>query len=94
MNTTKVPGSNQKHQILLYTLSTCAWCKMLKKFLKNKNVEYEYIDVDLCSDEDWEKIKNDILNKGGRLSYPVIIIDNKKLMNGFYEDRVKEALDI
>jgi glutaredoxin len=67
---------------------------MLKKFLKNKNVEYEYIDVDLCSDEDWEKIKNDILNKGGRLSYPVIIIDKKKLMNGFYEDRVKEALEI
>ena len=94
MNTIKVSGGNQKHKILLYTLSTCAWCKMLKKFLKKSNFEYEYIDVDLCSNEDWEKIEKDIRNRGGRPSYPVIIIDNKNLMNGFYEDRLREVLEI
>jgi len=67
---------------------------MLKKFLKKSNFEYEYIDVDLCSNEDWEKIEKDIRNRGGRPSYPVIIIDNKNLMNGFYEDRLREALEI
>jgi glutaredoxin len=94
MNTTKVQGRNQKHKVLMYTLSTCAWCKMVKRFLKNKNVEYEYVDVDLCNDDDSEKIRNDILDRGGRLSYPVIIIDDKKLMNGFYEDRLRVALEI
>jgi glutaredoxin len=94
MNTTKVPGRNQKHKVLMYTLSTCAWCKMVKRFLKNKNVEYEYVDVDLCSDDDSENIRNDILDRGGRLSYPVIIIDNKELMNGFYEDKLRVALEI
>ena len=94
MNTIKVSGKNQKHKILLYTLSTCAWCKMLKKFLIKNNFEYEYIDVDLCSDEDSEKIEKDIQNRGGRPSYPVIIIDNKNLMNGFYEDKLREALEI
>jgi glutaredoxin len=94
MNTTKVQGRNQKHKVLMYTLSTCAWCKMVKRFLKNKNVEYEYVDVDLCSDDDSENIRNDILDRGGRLSYPVIIIDNKELMNGFYEDKLRVALEI
>lgn len=94
MNTTKVPGRIRKNKILLYTLSTCAWCKMAKRFLENKNIEYEYIDVDLCSTEDSEKIEKDILDKGGKLSYPVIIINDKNLMNGFYEDRLREALQI
>ena len=67
---------------------------MAKRFLENKNIEYEYIDVDLCSTEDSEKIEKDILDKGGKLSYPVIIINDKNLMNGFYEDRLREALQI
>jgi glutaredoxin len=67
---------------------------MLKKFLKKSNFEYEYIDVDLCSNEDSEKIEKDIQNRGGRPSFPVIIIDNKNLMNGFYEDRLREVLEI
>jgi len=62
--------------------------------LKDNNIEYEYVDVDLCGEEDREKIRQDILNRGGRLSYPVIIIDDKILINGFYEEKIKEALGI
>ncbi len=92
MQTRKVPGKDNRHKVLLYALSTCAWCKRTKNFLQDKNIEYEYIDVDLCSKEDLEKVKEDILNRGGRLSYPVIIIDGKKLINGFHEDKMEEAL--
>jgi len=67
---------------------------MEKQFLKDNNIEYEYVDVDLCGEEDREKIRQDILNRGGRLSYPVIIIDDKILINGFYEEKIKEALGI
>jgi glutaredoxin len=67
---------------------------MEKQFLKDNNIEYEYADVDLCSEDDREKIRQDILNMGGRLSYPVIIIDGKILINGFYEEKIKEALGI
>jgi glutaredoxin len=34
-----VPGKNKEHKVLVYALSTCAWCKMLKQFLKENNVE-------------------------------------------------------
>jgi len=67
---------------------------MLKNFLVKNNVEYEYIDVDLCNKEDQKKIEKEILNRGGRLGYPVIIIDDKNLMNGFHEDRLREVLEI
>lgn len=94
MELSKVPGKNSKHKVLLYALSTCAWCKMTKQFLKDNNIEYEYIDVDLSSDEDKEKIRGDILSRGGSLSYPTAIIDDKILITGFHKDKLKEALEI
>jgi len=78
----------------MYAISTCAWCKRTKNFLKDNNIEYEYIDVDLSSGEDRERIRREILKRGGRLSYPAIIIDNKILINGFRKDEIKETLEI
>jgi glutaredoxin-like protein NrdH len=94
MDIVKVSGKNSKHKVLMYAISTCAWCKLTKKFLKDNNIEYEYVDVDLCEEEDKEKIRQNILDKGGSLSYPTIIIDNKKLITGFRKDRLTEALEI
>jgi len=94
MNVIKVQGKNNKHKVLLYALSTCAWCKLAKKFLKDNSIEYEYVDVDLCDDDDKEKIKKDILDRGGDLSYPTIIIDSKILVTGFRKDKLKESLEI
>ena len=94
MKTVKVSGRNNKHKVFLYTLSTCAWCKLAKNFLKENEIEYEYVDVDLCNEEDKEKIKRHILEKDGDLSYPTIIINNKILITGFRKDKLKEALEI
>ncbi|MFQ6068258.1 MAG: glutaredoxin family protein [Candidatus Bathyarchaeia archaeon] len=92
MKTIKVPGSNNKHKVLLYAISTCAWCKLAKKFLRDNNVEYEYVDVDLCSKEDREKVRKDILSKRGGLGYPIMVIDDKILIAGFHKDKIREAL--
>jgi glutaredoxin len=62
--------------------------------LKENEIEYEYVDVDLCNEEDREKIRKDFLDKGGDLSYPTIIVDSKILITGFRKDKLKEALEI
>jgi len=94
MKIEKVQGKNNKHKVFMYALSTCAWCRMTKQYLKDNEVQFEYVDVDKCSDEDLEKIREDILSKGGSLSYPVIIVNDKILINGFRKDRIKETLGI
>jgi glutaredoxin len=94
MKTSKVEGKNSKHKVLIYAISTCAWCKMTKKYLKDKDIAYEYVDVDLTNDEDHEKIRDDIIRKGGEPSYPTIIIDEKTLITGFRKDKINEALGI
>jgi glutaredoxin-like protein NrdH len=94
MKKIKVEGKNNKHKVLMYAISTCAWCKMTKQFLKDNNVEFEYVDVDLTDDEDHEKIRIDIETRGGSPSYPTIIVDGKTLITGFRKDMIKEALEI
>jgi glutaredoxin-like protein NrdH len=94
MNIVKVPGKNNKHEVRMYALSTCIWCKRTKQFLNENSVEYEYVDVDLADKDDYDKIREEILDKGGSLSFPVLIIDNSKLINGYRVEDIKEALEI
>jgi len=94
METIKVPGKNNKHRVLIYAISTCAWCKRAKKFLKDSYIEYEYVDIDLCSKDDRDKIREAILSRGGRLSYPTVIVDDRVLITGFNEGQLREALEI
>ena len=94
MNISKVSGKKNKHKVILYALSTCVWCKMTKQFLKDNEIEYEYVDVDLCTEEDKDKIRKHITSKGGNLSYPSTIVDDRVLITGFRKDQLKEALEI
>jgi glutaredoxin-like protein NrdH len=94
MQFSKVSGQKRQHKVVLYALSTCAWCKMTKQFLKDNDVEFEYVNVDLCQEEDKQKIRQHIQSKGGPLSYPTIIIDDNMLITGFRKDKIKEALGL
>lgn len=94
MDTIKVHGKNNQHKVLVYALSTCAWCNLTKKFLNDSDVEYEYVNVDQCNDGDKEKIRLDIIRRGGRLSYPAVIVDDRKLINGFQKEDILEAIGL
>jgi glutaredoxin len=94
MEFSKVSGKRNEHKVVLYALSTCAWCKMTKQFLKDNDIEFKYVDVDLLEVEDKEKIRDQIRSKGGSLNYPTTIVDDKKVITGFRKDLLKEALGI
>jgi glutaredoxin-like protein NrdH len=90
----KVSGKKNQHKVVIYALSTCVWCKMTKQYLQDNDIEYEYLDVDLCNPEEKEKARQQILNKGGALSYPTTIVDDNKVITGFRKDLLKEALQL
>jgi len=94
MNRVVVPGKRKNHKVLMYTISTCGWCKQTKQFMKDKGVQHEYIDVDLCNDKDRDAIHDEIQRRGGSLSFPTIIIDDKKLITGFRQKEIEEALGL
>ncbi len=90
----KVQGKKNDHKVVVYALSTCVWCKMTKQFLKDNGIEYEYIDVDLCTPEEKEEVHKAIASKGASFSYPTIIVDDKTVITGFRKDQLKEALEV
>jgi len=94
MQFSKVSGQKNSHKVTIYALSTCVWCKMTKQYLKDNNVEYEFVDVDLLDDNDKNKAHDAITSKGGPLSYPTTIVDDKTVITGFRKDLLKEALNL
>jgi glutaredoxin-like protein NrdH len=94
MNISKVAGKNSKHKVFVYALSTCVWCKMTKQYLKDNGIEFEFVDVDLTTEAEKEKIRKEITSKGGSLSYPTTIIDDKTAVTGFRKDLLKKELEL
>jgi glutaredoxin-like protein NrdH len=94
MQFSKVPGKKNNHKVTIYALSTCVWCKLTKQFLRDNDIEFEYVDVDLLDDEDKRKAHETVSSKGGMLSYPTTIIDDKTVVTGFRKDQLKEALGV
>ncbi len=94
MKLVKVEGKNKSHKVKMYALSTCIHCRAAKQFLRESDVEFEYVDVDLCDEKDFEEIKKDILKRGSGFAFPQIIIDDKTTITGLDKKKIKETLKI
>ena len=77
----------------LYTLSTCVHCSALKRFLMENGIEYDYVDVDKLSGRERQDILSEVMKVSGTTRFPTIVI-GKKVIVGFYEDKVREALGL
>lgn len=79
--------------VKVYTLSTCPHCKAAKKFLDECSVKYEFTDVDLLTGQERKAILEDVRKVNVLCSFPTIIIGEKVIV-GFNESAIKEALGI
>jgi glutaredoxin len=77
--------------VKVYALSTCPWCKKVKKFLDDKDVKYDFIDVDLAQGDEQRKALEEVEKLTGSRSFPVTVIDDQ-VIRGYKEDEMIEAL--
>lgn len=82
-----------QHAVKIYTLSTCIHCKAAKKLLDDCAIEYEFTDVDLLSGEEKLAIIEKIKKLNPDCSFPTIII-GEKIIIGYKEDKIREALGL
>lgn len=87
----RVEGTD-KGKIVLYTLSTCMWCRMAKTLLKDMGVGYEYIDVDTLAAEEKDAVKKEIKKWNPDGSYPTMVINEKESVSGFDEAEIREKI--
>ena len=74
--------------VIIYTTSTCTYCKAAKEFFKENNIEYTEHDVAA----DAEK-RQEMIEKSGQMSVPVIFIDSE-MVTGFNKEKLSELLGI
>jgi glutaredoxin-like protein NrdH len=83
---------NDRRPVKLFTLSTCIWCKKTKALLKEMDVGYEYVEVDMLSGPDREKAIEELKRFNPQCSFPSLVLDNGTCIVGFKEAEIREAL--
>jgi len=86
-----VPGT-RKGTVVLYALSTCGWCAKTKALLKEIGVDHSYVYVDLLPQEELEEALQEVERFNPLGSFPTLVIDHKKVIVGFREPEIREAL--
>ena len=83
------------HKVMLYALSTCIWCKRTRQFLDENHVVYDYVYVDVLDREAKKQVLAEVKRWNKHESFPTIVIDDgDKVLVGFEEDRLREALGL
>jgi glutaredoxin 3 len=72
--------------ITLYSLPTCQWCQMTKKFLQDNAISYTDIDVS-TNEEGFIEMER----KSEQTGVPVLDIDGVIIV-GFQKEKILEAL--
>lgn len=74
--------------IKVYSTPTCTYCVTLKKFLTEKGIKFEAVDVSQN-----EADLQEMVDKSGQMGVPVIDIDGQVIV-GFNRNKIVELLSI
>ena len=78
-------------RVMVYTLSTCPWCRKAKQWFAAQDVDFEYVDVDLLPDDESERVAREAYDLSGSRAYPIVRI-GESVVVGFRPERFAELL--
>jgi glutaredoxin len=79
-------------KVIIYTLSTCPWCRKTKNFFTEHNIPFTFIDYDLAD----EATQNMILHETdavGATGFPFVKI-NDEIIVGYRPELYSKAMGI
>jgi glutaredoxin len=92
---TEVPGSRNEHELTVYALSTCAFCKRAMKYLEDHDVTYRYVYLDQLDFDLKREVKKELKDKYENLPvFPVLTIDGSEAISGFTEEKWASRLGL
>ena len=97
----KIPGDiisiegtkKQNHNIFLFAISTCMWCKKGKRWLNKKGYSYSCLDIDKIPVKEKNQLKKDIESVFGvKPRFPFLIVNKVKYDAGYNPDIWEEII--
>jgi glutaredoxin 3 len=73
-------------KVLLFSTSTCSWCRRAKRYFKDRGVPFK--EINIVRDPDAAR---NIVRKTGQTGVPVIKIGSKWIV-GFDRERIEKEL--
>ncbi len=90
-----VEGEKKDHQVTLYALSTCAFCRKAVEFLRSEGVAFRYLYVDKLPRETKKALREELRGRfSASLLYPYLVVDDREAVGGLYEDRWRSLLEL
>jgi glutaredoxin-like protein NrdH len=75
----------------LYALSTCIHCRNAQKLLKEKDIPFDPIFVDLLEGADREQVIEDLVKINPKLSFPTMLSKDGTILVGINNENLKEV---
>lgn len=75
----------------VYALSTCPYCRMARKFLDDKGVTCDVVEVDQLEGEPRDQAIAEVKELSGGTSFPVIVFDDEVIV-GFDKAKLKKLI--
>jgi glutaredoxin 3 len=74
--------------VRVFSTPVCPYCETLKEYFKEKNIVFD--DIDVSKDE---KAMNEMIERSGQMTVPVLDI-NGKIIVGFDKAEIDKLLEI
>ncbi len=86
---------SEDKRVKMYTISTCGFCKAAKAFLNERDIPFEFIDIDLLDQEEKRRVLKEARSVAGRdrIAFPTIVIGDTVII-GFREHEIRKALGL
>jgi len=79
---------NQQAKVIVFTTSTCSWCRVVKQHLKKHKIRFK--EIDITKDE---RAARDMVRRTGQQGVPVTLINNRPIV-GFDKEKINRLLNI
>ena len=81
-----VEGEKGDHDLLLFALSTCGWCRKARNFLDGNSLAYRYVYVDLLEGDAQKEVFEEVKKRN-----PRTLCDCSDCCNSSYLSRIMPA---
>lgn len=79
-------------KIAFYGLSTCGWCRRTRQLLDKLGVAYDYVYIDLLEPAEQKKAMAEVERWNPSESFPTIVINDEFCIQGFDEQKIRQAV--
>jgi len=81
--------------VTVFSLSTCAFCRRAIEFLKNNDVQFKFVHLDLIDVDTKRSVKRELSERFDNIVvFPILVVDDQKAYSGFTESVWARAVDL